>query len=129
LIKFAVPEFFNHFFHGGYSFVKKRNHEIKGVNAAYWNSPEGQRKLAEMRQPDVILVNDTGADLLLCHGSGAYTRLKPGEKKAFTCTGGKVYRGTPRPNNNVQFDATDNLLLDLNGKNCGTTVNASSVIR
>lgn len=109
--------------------IFKVREEIKGVNAAYWNSPEGQRKLAEMRQPDVVLVNDTGSDLLLCYGSGAYWRLKPGEKKSFTCVGGKVYRGTPRPNNQTQFDATKNVLLDLDGKNCGRVVNASTVIQ
>lgn len=106
---------------------KKAGNQAK--NAAYWNSPEGQRKLAEMRQPDVVLINDTRGSLYLCHGSGAYTELKPGEKKSFSCLGGKVYRGTPRPNNNSQYDATDNLLLDLNGSNCGRIVNASSVVK
>lgn len=103
--------------------------EIKGVNSAYWNSPEGQRKLAEMRQAEVTLYNDTQGDLLICYGSGAYDRIKPGDKKTFSCTGGKVFRGTPRPNNSSQYDATKNLLLDLDGKNCGRVVNASTVIQ
>lgn len=102
--------------------------EIDGVNSAYWNSEEGQRKLAEWRKEDVTLVNDTNSDLLLCYGSGAYKALKPGEKTTFSCNNGKVYRGTLRPNNNSQYDRTDNILLDLNGNNCGNSVNASSVI-
>ncbi|HRE75218.1 MAG TPA: hypothetical protein PK798_10800 [Flavobacteriales bacterium] len=106
---------------------KKAGNQAK--NAAYWNSEEGQRKLSEMRQPDVILVNDTPAPLYLCHGSGAYTELKPGEKKSFSCLGGKVYRGTLRANNSSQYDATSNLLLDLDGKSCGRVVNASTVVR
>lgn len=101
---------------------------IQAKNAAYWNSEEGKRKLGEMRQEDVTLVNDTQGDLYLCYGSGAYKALKPGEKTTFSCLGGKVNRGTLRPNNNSQYDKTDNVLLDLDGNNCGRTVNASTVI-
>lgn len=102
---------------------------VQAKNVAYWNSEEGQRKLAEMKQPEVTLWNDTALPLYVCYGSGAYAEIKPGSKMTFSCTGGKVYRGTLRPNNASQYDKTDNLLLDLDGKNCGSTVNASGVIK
>lgn len=106
-----------------------RKNGIQAKNAAYWNSEEGQRKLSEMRKQDITLVNDTKSELYLCFGSGAYKALKPGEKATFSCNGGKVYRGTLRPNNNSQYDRTDNLLLDCNGSGCGNVVNASTVIK
>jgi hypothetical protein len=106
-----------------------RANGIQAKNAAYWNSEEGQRKLAEMRKEDITLVNDTQSELYLCFGSGAYKALKPGESTTFSCNGGKVYRGTLRPNNNSQYDQTDNVLLDRDGNGCGRTVNASTVIR
>ncbi|MEO5644611.1 MAG: hypothetical protein ABIQ40_15775 [Bacteroidia bacterium] len=102
---------------------------VDSINGGYWNSPEGKRKQAEMAQAKVTLVNNTATDLLLCYGQGAYTRLKPGEKQEFPCTSGKVYRGTPRVNNTMQFDQTTNVLLDLNGTGCGNSVNASSVVK
>ena len=98
-------------------------------NAAYWNSEEGQRVLAKSRQPEVTLVNDTQGSVYLCYGQGASYDLKPGQKKTFSCSGGKVYRGTLRPNNSTQYDATSNVLLDLSGNDCGRTVNASGVIK
>ena len=102
---------------------------IQAKNAAYWNSEEGQRVLAKSKEAEVTLVNDTQGSVYLCYGQGAYYDLKPGQKKTFACSGTKVYRGTLRPNNSSQYDKTDNVLLDLNGSNCGRTVNASSVIK
>jgi len=102
---------------------------IQAKNAAYWNSEEGQRVLAKSRQAEVTLVNDTQGSVYLCYGQGAYYDLKPGQKKTFACSGGTVYRGTLRPNNSSQYDKTNNVLLELNGKDCGRTVNASSVIK
>lgn len=102
---------------------------IQAKNAAYWNSEEGQRVLAKSKQAEVTLVNDTQGSVYLCYGQGASYDLKPGQKKTFACSGGKVYRGTLRPNNSSQYDATNNVLLDLNGSDCGRTVNASGVIR
>jgi ribosomal protein L44E len=78
-----------------------------------------------MGQAKVIFVNDTQDEVYLCHGQGVSTTMKPGEKKEFTCTGGKVYRGTPRPNSS-QHDSTKKLVLDLNGQGCGNTIKASS---
>ena len=88
---------------------------------------EGQKKKAQWAQSPVYIYNDTNVEFLMCHGQGVSTFLKPGEKKEFSCSGGgKVYKGTKRPNNNTQLDKTDQLLLDLNGQNCGKTYNASS---
>lgn len=106
-----------------------RANGIQAKNAEYWNSKEGQRKLAEMRKEDITLVNDTQSNLYLCYGSGAYKALKPGEKATFTCNGGKVYRGTLRANNVSQYDRTDNVLIEGDGSGCGRTVNASTVVR
>lgn len=106
-----------------------KDNGIQAKNAAYWNSEEGQRVLAKSREPEVTIVNDTQGSVYLCYGSGAYTDLKPGQKKTFACSGGTVYRGTLRPNNSSQYDKTNNVLLELNGKDCGRTVNASSVIK
>ena len=102
---------------------------IQAKNAAYWNSPEGQRVLAKSRQPEITLVNNTSDMLLLCYGQGVSSELRPGESKTFSCSGGKVYRGTRRSGNSSQFDPTDNVLLMRDGSNCGAVVNASNVIR
>jgi hypothetical protein len=96
------------------------------ANAAYWNSPEGQKKLNQLRKPRVTLVNDTGADLLMCYGQGVSTTLKPGEKKDFSCDNGKIFKGAVRPNS-TQLDNTGKVLIDLNGTNCGITINASTL--
>lgn len=96
------------------------------ANAAYWNSPEGQKKLNQLRKPKVTLINDTGADFLMCYGQGVSTTLKPGEKKEFSCDNGKIYQGTVRANS-TQLDNTGKVILDLNGTNCGVTVNASTL--
>lgn len=104
---------------------------VNKVNSDYWNSEEGQRKLAEMRQPDIILKNDLGVDVWLCYGSGVSTKLKPGETEDFTCTGGSVYKGTQRANNSLQADynsSTDKLKFERNGTRCGETINISSVL-
>lgn len=100
----------------------------KAKNDAYWASPEGQKKLGEMRKADVILTNDTGMELGLCHGQGVSTVLKPGEKKSFSCHGGKVYVGI-KDGNSVNLKRTDKLLLDLSGNNCGSNYNASSLLK
>lgn len=100
---------------------------IDSVNGRYWSSAAGQKKKAEWAKAPVYIFNDTNTEFLMCHGQGVSTFLKPGEKKEFSCAGGgRVYRGTRRPNNSVQLDRTDQLLLDLNGNNCGVTYNASS---
>lgn len=100
---------------------------IDSVNGKYWSSAEGQKKKAEWAKSPVYIYNDTDTEFLMCHGQGVSTFLKPGEKKEFSCAGGgKVYRGKRRANNNVQLDKTDQLLLDLNGNNCGVTYKASS---
>lgn len=100
------------------------------INGKYWNSAEGQAKQAEWSKADVVLKNDTQSTLYLCYGSGAYYELKPGQAYKFSCSGGgKVYRGTLRPNNSTQYDQTDNVLIDRNGTNCGKTINASSVVK
>lgn len=99
---------------------------VKAKNAAYWNSEEGQKKLGEMNQAKVTLLNDTGSSIYLCYGQGAYSTIKPGEKMEFSCTSGKVYKGTPRANS-PQHDRTDKVVLSLDGKGCGNTINASSV--
>ncbi|MCC6369609.1 MAG: hypothetical protein IT236_01250 [Bacteroidia bacterium] len=101
---------------------------IDSVNGKYWNSEQGKKKLAEMRKSPVYIYNDTNTEFLMCHGQGVSTLLKPGEKKEFSCAGGgRVYRGKRRPGNNTtQWDSTGQLLLDLNGNNCGMTYNASS---
>lgn len=96
------------------------------ANAAYWSSPEGQKKLNQLRKPKVTLINDTGADVLMCYGQGVSTTLKPGEKKEFSCDNGKIFRGAIRPNS-TQLDNTGKVLLDLNGNNCGITINASTL--
>lgn len=102
---------------------------IQAKNAAYWNSPEGQRVLAKSRQAEITLVNDTDNVLLLCYGQGVSSELDPGQSKKFSCTGTKVYRGTRREGNSSQYDATDNVLLIRGGNNCGAVINASTVIR
>ncbi|MCA0430272.1 MAG: hypothetical protein LCH32_07190 [Bacteroidetes bacterium] len=100
---------------------------VDSINGRYWGSAEGQKKKAQWAQSPVYIYNDTNVEFLMCHGQGVSTFLKPGEKKEFSCSGGgKVYKGTKRPNNNTQLDKTDQLLLDLNGQNCGKTYNASS---
>ncbi|MDQ3111678.1 MAG: hypothetical protein M3R17_17450, partial [Bacteroidota bacterium] len=66
------------------------------VNANYWSSPEGQKKLGQMRKAKVTLLNDTGADFLVCYGQGVSTTLKPGEKKEFSCDNGKSNKGKVR---------------------------------
>jgi hypothetical protein len=106
---------------------------IDSVNGKYWSSDEGKRVKARLDkkagQANVVLVNDLGFDLLLCHGSGVSTRLKPGEKKEFECETATVKKGKLRPNNTMQFDATDVVILNLDGKNCGRVVNASTVYK
>jgi len=99
---------------------------VKAKNAAYWNSEEGKKNLGEMNQAKVTLLNDTGSPIYLCYGQGASSTIKPGEKMEFSCTSGKVYKGTPRANS-TQHDKTDKVVLSLDGKGCGNTVNASSV--
>lgn len=107
---------------------------IDSVNGKYWTSDEGKRVKARLDkkagQANVTLVNDLGIDVLLCHGQGVSTRLKPGEKKEFQCEeGASVKKGKPRQNNNLQFDATDVVILKLDGKDCGRVVNASTVYK
>lgn len=107
---------------------------IDSVNGKYWNSDEGKRVKARLDkkagQANVTLVNDLGIDVLLCHGQGVSTRLKPGEKREFACEEGTtVKKGKPRQNNNLQFDATDVVILNLDGKNCGRVVKASTVYK
>ncbi len=107
---------------------------IDSVNGKYWSSDEGKRVKARLDkkagQAKVTLVNDLGIDVLLCHGQGVSTRLKPGEKKEFECEEGTtVKKGKPRQNNTSQFDATDVVILNLDGKNCGRVVNASTVYK
>lgn len=101
---------------------------IDSVNGKYWSSAAGQKKKAEWAKSPVYIYNDTNTEFLMCHGQGVSTLLKPGEKKEFSCAGGgRVYRGKRRPGNNTtQWDSTGQLLLDLNGSNCGLTYNASS---
>jgi hypothetical protein len=96
------------------------------TNAAYWNSPEGQAKLNQLRKPKVTLVNDTQSDVLMCYGQGVSTTLKPGEKKEFSCDNGKIFKGKVRANSD-QLDSTGEILLDLNGTNCGREVKASTL--
>jgi hypothetical protein len=59
------------------------------VNRKYWSSDEGKRVKARLDkkagQAKVTLVNDLGIDVLLCHGQGVSTRLKPGKKREFEC--------------------------------------------
>lgn len=95
-------------------------------NADYWNSPEGQKKLGQMRKAKVTVVNDTAGDFLMCYGSGVSLTLKPGEKKEFTCDNGKINKGKIRPNSS-QLDDTGITILDLDGNNCGATINASTL--
>jgi hypothetical protein len=107
---------------------------IDSVNGAYWNTDEGKRVKARLNkkagQAKVTLVNDLGIDVLLCHGQGVSTRLKPGEKKQFECEEGTtVKQGKPRQNNTSQFDATNVVILKLDGQNCGRVVNASTVYK
>ncbi len=107
---------------------------IDSVNGNYWNTAEGKRVKAQLDkkagQAKVTLINDMAIDVLLCHGSGVSTRLKPGEKKMFECQeAASVKKGKPRQNNNSQFDATDVIILNLDGKNCGRVVNASTVYK
>ena len=106
---------------------------IDSVNGKYWTSDEGKRVKARLDkkagQAKVTLVNDLAIDLLLCHGSGVSTRLKPGEKKEFDCETTTVKKGKLRPNNNSQFDATNVVILNLDGKDCGRVVNASTVYK
>mgnify|MGYP000917416446 CR=1 FL=1 len=101
---------------------------IDSVNGKYWNSAAGQKKKAEWAKSPVYIYNDTNTEFLMCHGQGVSTLLKPGEKKEFTCAGGgRVYKGKRRAGNNTtQWDSTGQLLLDLNGTNCGVTYNAST---
>lgn len=96
------------------------------ANAAYWNSPEGQKKLNQLRKPRVTLVNDTQGEVLMCYGQGVSTVLKPGEKKEFSCDNGKIYKGKHRENSE-QLDSTGDVLLNLDGTNCGATINASTL--
>lgn len=96
------------------------------VNAAYWNSPEGQAKLNQLRKPKVTLVNDTQSDVLMCYGQGVSTVLKPGEKKEFSCDNGKIFKGKLRANSD-QLESTGEVLLDLNGTNCGREIKASTL--
>ena len=96
------------------------------VNAAYWNSPEGQAKLNQLRKPKVTLVNDTQSDVLMCYGQGVSTTLKPGEKKEFSCDNGKIFKGKVRANSD-QLDSTGEVLLDLDGTNCGREIKASTL--
>ncbi len=104
---------------------------VDSINGGYWNSAEGKRVKAmndkKSGQAKITLVNDLSVDLLLCHGQGVSTRLKPGEKREFNCSGDKVKKGKPRANNTTQFDATDVVLLTGDGSGCGNTVKASSV--
>jgi hypothetical protein len=96
------------------------------ANAAYWNSPEGQAKLNQLRKPKVTLVNDTQSDVLMCYGQGVSTVLKPGEKKEFSCDNGKIFKGTHRANSD-QLDSTGEVLLNLDGTNCGREIKASTL--
>lgn len=96
------------------------------ANAAYWNSPEGQKKLNQLRKPRVTLYNDTQGEVLMCYGQGVSTVLKPGEKKEFSCDNGKIYKGKHRENSE-QLDSTGDVLLNLDGTNCGATINASTL--
>lgn len=114
----------------------KKRHQfiVDSINGKYWSSDEGKRVKARLDkkagQANVTLVNDLGFDLLLRHGNGISTRLKPGEKKEFECeTPGRVRKGKLRQNNNTNFDDTDVILLELDGKNCGAVVNASTVYK
>ncbi len=113
---------------------KRHKFVVDSINGKYWSSEEGKQIKARLDkksgQANITLVNDLTFDLLLCHGSGVSTRLKPGEKKQFQCqTAGKVKKGKPRQNNSTQFDATDVVLLELDGTNCGAVVNASTVYK
>ncbi len=96
------------------------------ANAAYWNSPEGQAKLNQLRKPKVTLVNDTQSDVLMCYGQGVSTVLKPGEKKEFSCDNGKIFKGKHRENSE-QLDSTGEVLLNLDGNNCGREIKASTL--
>ncbi len=113
---------------GGYQPAPRSNITYKQTNANYWGSEAGQKKLAQMRQPRVMLTNDTGADFCLCHGQGVSTILKPGEKRDFGCNDGRVYLGEKIPNQS-NLKQTNKLLLDLQGTNCGAKLNASALLK
>jgi len=106
---------------------------IDSVNGKYWTSDEGKRVKANLDkkagQAKITLVNDLAIDLLLRHGQGVSTRLKPGEKKQFDCSGDRVRKGKPRANTTIQFDDTDVILIESDGKGCGETVKASAVYK
>lgn len=96
------------------------------ANAAYWSSPEGQAKLNQLRKPKVTLVNDTQSEVLMCYGQGVSTVLKPGEKKEFSCDNGKIFKGKHRANSD-QLDSTGEVLINLDGNNCGREIKASTL--
>ena len=79
-----------------------------------------------MRKAKVTLVNDTGADFLICYGQGVSTTLKPGEKQEFSCDNGKINKGKIRANS-TQLDDTGVTIMNLDGNNCGATINASTL--
>lgn len=79
-----------------------------------------------MGQKRITLYNDKQVDVLMTYGQGVWKVLKPGEKMEFSCTSGKVYKGKRRPNSE-QLDSTSEVLLELNGKNCGAIINASTL--
>ena len=98
---------------------------IDSINGNYWNSAEGKRNLNNMQKAKVTFVNDSKSEVRLCYGSGAWSVLKPGEQKVFSCDDGKVYKGKARENSE-QPESTGQVLFNLDGNNCGTELKATN---
>lgn len=102
--------------------------EVKDVNDEFWASEEGQWHLKQWSKKPIVLVNDTGVKLGICYGQGVSEWLAPGESKEFDC-GSSVSRGYAKGGTS-QLDCKEELIsIGSSAPECGTTINASSVIK
>ncbi len=100
--------------------------EVKNKNAAFWNSEQGQKKLADMNQAPTILKNDTGSAIWICHGSSS-TKIPAGASEEFAYSiGGTVYLGKAINGSQAKCEMSDAMfkVQDYSGK----IVNASTVM-
>lgn len=100
--------------------------EVTKKNAEFWNSEQGQKKLAEMNEAPTILRNDTGSEIWVCIGS-ASIKMAPGDTEEFAYSvGGTVYLGTAINNSQAKCEMSDVMfkVKDHSGK----ILNASAVM-
>lgn len=106
--------------------VDSTNETYRQKNANYWNSPEGQKKLAEMRassnQPTKKTIQNTGTPgLTVIYDNGMTTHINGGSSSQFPCRE-NVYYAVKDASGNYTKKGT---LISGADQDCGKTITAA----